>query len=371
MRSAAIRPRPSMPASTSAAPSSSPSASPGWSPGSAGYLWVSRYVVAYVEIASGYELNIIAACVIGGISIAGGIGSVGGTVLGALFLGIIKTALPVINISPFWQMAISGTAIILAVVAQRARRAQARAAHPAERRRRLMSDIAAAPRPRASPTGSTSRLRSALLTLGGAAARRGGRDLHRQHLRLALFPRRLDPLRRDLQFHREGDDRACHGAADHRRRDRPFGRRHHRARLDRDGHGACRPASVRRCWWPIGLGVGLACGAFNGLLVTGLGLPSIVVTIGTMSLFRGISFIILGDQAYKGYPASFAFFGQGYVWWVFSFELVLFLARGAGLRLPAAPHEFRPRASLRSATTRSPRSSPASGSAASSSSCSA
>ncbi|MDG4882835.1 ABC transporter permease [Mesorhizobium sp. WSM4884] len=75
----------------------------------------------------------------------------------------------------------------------------------------------------------------------------------------------------------------------------------------------------------IGIVVGLGCGAFNGLLVTRLGLPSIVVTIGTMSLFRGIAFIILGDQAYKGYPASFAFFGQGYVWWVFSFELALFL----------------------------------------------
>lgn len=75
----------------------------------------------------------------------------------------------------------------------------------------------------------------------------------------------------------------------------------------------------------IGVVVGLGCGAFNGLLVTRLGLPSIVVTIGTMSLFRGIAFIILGDQAYKGYPESFAFFGQGYVWWVVSFELVLFL----------------------------------------------
>ena len=75
----------------------------------------------------------------------------------------------------------------------------------------------------------------------------------------------------------------------------------------------------------IGILVGLACGAFNGAMVTGLGLPSIVVTIGTMSLFRGISYIILGDQAYKGYPADFAFFGQGYVWWVVSFELVLFL----------------------------------------------
>ena len=75
----------------------------------------------------------------------------------------------------------------------------------------------------------------------------------------------------------------------------------------------------------IGLGVGLACGAVNGALVTGLKLPSIVVTIGTMSLFRGIAFAILGDKAYGGYPRDFAWFGQGYVWWVISFELVLFL----------------------------------------------
>ncbi len=84
--------------------------------GLAGYLWISRYVIASVEVANGYELNIIAACVIGGISIAGGTGSVGGAVLGALFLGVISTALPVINISPFWQMAISGSAIIFAIV---------------------------------------------------------------------------------------------------------------------------------------------------------------------------------------------------------------------------------------------------------------
>ena len=75
----------------------------------------------------------------------------------------------------------------------------------------------------------------------------------------------------------------------------------------------------------IGITTGLVCGAFNGFLVTGLGLPSIVVTIGTMSFFRGISYIVLGDQAFKGYPASFDFFGQGYVWWVVSFEFVLFL----------------------------------------------
>ncbi|MGR3821790.1 MAG: ABC transporter permease [Salipiger marinus] len=74
----------------------------------------------------------------------------------------------------------------------------------------------------------------------------------------------------------------------------------------------------------IGLTVGLACGAVNGALVTRLGLPSIVVTIGTMSLFRGISYIVLGDQAFNGYPDSFAWLGRGYVVWVISFELVLF-----------------------------------------------
>ena len=86
------------------------------------------------------------------------------------------------------------------------------------------------------------------------------------------------------------------------------------------GMGADTPVLVG-----VGIGVGILCGAFNGFLITGLKLPSIVVTIGTMSLFRGIAYIVLGDQSFKGYPASFSWFGQGYVFWVISFELVLFL----------------------------------------------
>ena len=92
--------------------------------GLVGYLWVARYAVAYVDVAGGFELSVVAACVIGGVSIAGGIGSVMGALLGALFLGVINNALPVVGISPFWQLAISGLAIILAVAfnAQRGRR---------------------------------------------------------------------------------------------------------------------------------------------------------------------------------------------------------------------------------------------------------
>lgn len=83
--------------------------------GLTGYLWVARYAVAYVDIAGGFELDVVAACVIGGIAIAGGSGTVAGAVMGALFLGIIKNALPVVGISPFWQMAISGSAILIAI----------------------------------------------------------------------------------------------------------------------------------------------------------------------------------------------------------------------------------------------------------------
>lgn len=80
----------------------------------------------------------------------------------------------------------------------------------------------------------------------------------------------------------------------------------------------------------IGLLVGAFCGAFNGLLVTSFGLPSIVVTIGTMSLFRGIAQVVLGDQAITKYPAAFQSLGQGYlIKWPplpYSFTLFLLLA---------------------------------------------
>jgi rhamnose transport system permease protein len=61
-----------------------------------------------------------------------------------------------------------------------------------------------------------------------------------------------------------------------------------------------------------GMGIGLLCGLFNGVLVTWFSLPSIVVTIGTMSLFRGITQVILGDQAKTKYPQEFLDLGQSY-----------------------------------------------------------
>jgi rhamnose transport system permease protein len=62
----------------------------------------------------------------------------------------------------------------------------------------------------------------------------------------------------------------------------------------------------------VGIGIGLLCGIFNGLLVTAARLPAIVVTIGTMSLFRGLTQVILGDQAKTQYPPDFLELGQSY-----------------------------------------------------------
>jgi len=84
--------------------------------GLCGYLWVARYAVAYTEIAYGFEFTVIAACVIGGVSIGGGVGTVLGAVLGALFLTVIGNALPVLQVSPFWQSALTGLVILVAVL---------------------------------------------------------------------------------------------------------------------------------------------------------------------------------------------------------------------------------------------------------------
>lgn len=85
----------------------------------------------------------------------------------------------------------------------------------------------------------------------------------------------------------------------------------------------------------VGLLTGFVAGAINGALVTIGRVPSIVATIGTMTLFRGAAYAVLGDRVLKDYPASFAMFGQGYAFGPVSIELALFtvLAIAFGLVL--------------------------------------
>ena len=84
--------------------------------GLAGVLWASRFESAQTNTALGFELQTVAASVVGGVSVLGGSGTVPGVILGAFLLGIINNALTLVRISPFWQLAAQGLLILLAVI---------------------------------------------------------------------------------------------------------------------------------------------------------------------------------------------------------------------------------------------------------------
>jgi len=83
--------------------------------GLAGVLWAARYAAAVNEMATGFELQTVAACVIGGVSIAGGAGTVPGVILGALFMGLLKNSMTMIRNMAFFQMLVQGLIVIAAM----------------------------------------------------------------------------------------------------------------------------------------------------------------------------------------------------------------------------------------------------------------
>ncbi|MBW4510676.1 MAG: ribose ABC transporter permease [Scytonematopsis contorta HA4267-MV1] len=90
--------------------------------GLAGVMSASRLYSASGIIGQGYELDAIAAVILGGTSFTGGIGTVGGTLLGALIIAILNNGLTLLNLSYFWQLVVKGLVIILAVMLDRLRR---------------------------------------------------------------------------------------------------------------------------------------------------------------------------------------------------------------------------------------------------------
>lgn len=84
--------------------------------GLAGAMYTSLYATAQGNMASGAEMDVIAACVIGGVSLNGGQGSAFGVLLGAVTIAIISKSLSLVGIDPFWQQALKGAVIALAVL---------------------------------------------------------------------------------------------------------------------------------------------------------------------------------------------------------------------------------------------------------------
>jgi ribose/xylose/arabinose/galactoside ABC-type transport system permease subunit len=88
----------------------------------AGIILTARFNSAQADTGKGWELDAIAAAVIGGTSLAGGSGSVLGVIIGACIMGVIKNGLVLMRVSSYWQTAIIGVIIVLAVVLERAKR---------------------------------------------------------------------------------------------------------------------------------------------------------------------------------------------------------------------------------------------------------
>jgi ribose transport system permease protein len=90
--------------------------------GLGGLILASRLNSAQPTAGAGAELDVIAAVVIGGASLSGGVGSVGGTLVGALIIGVLRNGLNLQNVSPFWQQVIIGAVIAGAVMTDTLRR---------------------------------------------------------------------------------------------------------------------------------------------------------------------------------------------------------------------------------------------------------
>lgn len=92
--------------------------------GFASLMFVGRINSAHPLAGQGYELDAIAAVVIGGTSLSGGQGSIAGTFVGALIMGVIRNALNLLNVDPYWQQVVIGAVIIAAVLMDRGTKRQ-------------------------------------------------------------------------------------------------------------------------------------------------------------------------------------------------------------------------------------------------------
>ncbi|WP_312438602.1 ABC transporter permease subunit [Janthinobacterium sp.] len=93
--------------------------------GLGGAMSASRLYAANGNWGTGYELDAIAAVVLGGTSLMGGVGSVWGTVIGALIIGVMNNGLTILGLSSFWQYVAKGVVIVLAVILDKWRQSHA------------------------------------------------------------------------------------------------------------------------------------------------------------------------------------------------------------------------------------------------------
>lgn len=259
--------------------------------GAGGVLWASRLAAAESSAAQGFEFLAITAVVLGGVNIAGGSGSILGVLLGAVLISTITNSLNLAKVSPFWKLAINGCIILFAVIVDKrlSGRSSARGNEAATR----MTGKPVVP--------------WELVLLGIFLVFNVVMVMTTKHyldvcnlLDMTMMSSEKAMLAMIMTFIvitgnldlSVGSTMALSSVS--------------MAVAFRAGLGI----------WPaaaLGVFAGGLCGMMNGLIVARLRISSIIVTLATFSLYRGIASVMLGDQAVSGFPKAFKYLGNGYI----------------------------------------------------------
>ena len=282
--------------------------------GVAGVLWGIEFGTIYATSASGVSLQIIAAVVVGGVSIAGGSGTVVGAALGALFLGLINNALLLLGLPQELLQAIYGTVILVAIgfdalLQRRERRITPRA--PSDDRLTRHD-----PRSRRAGTCQAG-------VVGCPAARRL-RALRWETLLLVVIALLVVLGTRLSTVFLTGANFANLASAvmEVAIIALPMTLIIITGDIDLSVESMMGLAGAILGWlWaagvplqlgiPVVLAVGMLGGLLNGALIARGRLPALVVTLGTLALFRGLANVVLGTRAISNFPAPFTAFGFG------------------------------------------------------------
>jgi rhamnose transport system permease protein len=293
--------------------------------GLAAILYATNFTAIQSNVAPGFELTVITAAVIGGVSILGGTGNVVGALLGALLLQTIGTALVFLHIRAEWFLTVQGSLILLTILLDVFRRRQTsgaavsgggsgQAASPGVFRLRWLSlqEVVLA-----------GVLLIALITLSFLSDRF---FTSANLLNQTRFLSEVALLAVPMTF------LIIMGGID----------------LSVGSIVAFSAVLLGFSWLVLGFPLWLAvlvgiaggtlAGYLNGLVIVYLGVPPLIVTLATLAIFRGLAYGISESRSFNGFPDSFAFWGSGEIAGLpFQLYLLIFVFVISSLILGATP----------------------------------
>src|SRR4029077_2044287 len=274
--------------------------------GIAAILYATNFTAIQSNVAPGFELTVITAAVIGGVSILGGTGTVIGALFGAILLQTIGTGLVFLHIRAEWFQAVQGALILLTILLDVFRRRRTPGASVA-------LATAGGGRDAASPTLFGIRwltvqetlLFGVLVVVMIVLSQTSDRFLTPANLiNQTRFLSEVALLAVPMTFI------IILGGID----------------LSVGSMMALSAVLLRFSWQSFGFPLwaavcvalcgGALAGLLNGLVIVYLGVPPLIVTLATLAIYRGLSFGISESRSVNGFPDSFAFWGSGDIWGV-------------------------------------------------------